>query len=100
MRGASLPSYRIKLLKGLSHYQYIGHRLSSDNRRQRARDSVIRMIGGLLAMAEAAEYSAIEALRDGRSVEIRALRPDDRSTTSGDAGLESSAWVNRRFIGI
>ena len=51
-------------------------------------------------MAEAAEYSAIEALRDGRSVEIRALRPDDRSTTSGDAGLESSAWVNRRFIGI
>ena len=30
-------------------------------------------------MLEAARYSAFAALRDGRRVEIRALRPDDRA---------------------
>ena len=30
-------------------------------------------------MAKVKEYSAIEALRDGCRVEIRALRPDDRA---------------------
>ena len=29
-------------------------------------------------MAEAADYSARDHLRDGRPVKIRALRPDDR----------------------
>ena len=30
-------------------------------------------------MAEAADYSALEHLRDGRPIKIRALRPDDRA---------------------
>ena len=29
-------------------------------------------------MSQAANYSAIEVMRDGRSVELRALRPDDQ----------------------
>jgi len=30
-------------------------------------------------MSEVAHYSAFETLRDGRRIEIRALRPDDRA---------------------
>jgi RimJ/RimL family protein N-acetyltransferase len=58
------------------------------------------MIGGLLAMAEAAEYSAIEALRDGRSVEIRALRPDDRDELVAAVGRASAQSLYRRFFAV
>jgi RimJ/RimL family protein N-acetyltransferase len=49
-------------------------------------------------MAEAADYSAPEHLRDGRAVEIRALHPDDRAdmlTAIGQTGTES---LRRRFF--
>ena len=49
-------------------------------------------------MAEAATYSAKEVLRDGRPVDIRALRPDDRDAlimavgrTSGNSSTAASS---------
>jgi hypothetical protein len=33
----------------------------------------------MMAIVEAAKYSAVEELRSGRRVKIRALRPDERS---------------------
>jgi len=48
---------------------------------------------------DAANYSAVETLRNGRRVEIRALRPDDRDeylTAVGRAGPQS---LYRRFFG-
>jgi GNAT superfamily N-acetyltransferase len=50
-------------------------------------------------MAEAATYSAIEALRDGRRVEIRALRPDDRSGFAEAVSRSSAESLRRRFFG-
>ena len=41
-------------------------------------------------MSEVAEFSAIETLRDGRRVEIRALRHEDRN------GLEGSRQPRQR----
>jgi GNAT superfamily N-acetyltransferase len=55
-------------------------------------------------MSEAAKYSAIEALRDGRRVEIRALRRDDRAdllTAVGRIGTQSLAsrfFAPKRFF--
>ena len=51
-------------------------------------------------MAEAAKYSAIEALRDGRNVEIRALRPDDRSELGEAVGRSSAETLYRRFFAV
>lgn len=51
-----------------------------------------------MPILEAAKYSVIEALRDGRRVEIRALRRDDRAdflTALGRIGTRSLA---RRFL--
>ena len=50
-------------------------------------------------MAEAATYSAIESLRDGRRVEIRALRPDDRSGFAEAVSRSSAESLRRRFFG-
>ena len=49
-------------------------------------------------MAEAAKYSAIEALRDGRRVEIRALRPDDQGGFVEAVGRSSAESLRRRFF--
>jgi RimJ/RimL family protein N-acetyltransferase len=51
-------------------------------------------------MPEAARYSAIEALRDGRRVEIRALRPDDRDGLLAAAGRSSAQSLYRRFFAV
>ena len=51
-------------------------------------------------MAQAANYSAIEALRDGRCVEIRALRPDDRSGMAEALDRASAESLHRRFFGV
>jgi RimJ/RimL family protein N-acetyltransferase len=47
---------------------------------------------------EAARYSATEALRDGRRVEIRVLRPDDRADLLAAAGRASEQSLYRRFF--
>jgi GNAT superfamily N-acetyltransferase len=46
------------------------------------------------------EYSAIEALRDGCRVEIRALRPDDRADLIAAAGRTSDRSLYRRFFAL
>jgi RimJ/RimL family protein N-acetyltransferase len=51
------------------------------------------------AMSEAASYSAIATLRDGRPLEIRALRPDDRDELAAAVGRASSQSLYRRFFG-
>jgi hypothetical protein len=46
------------------------------------------------------EYSAIEAMRDGCRVEIRALRPDDRADLISALGRTSDQSLYRRFFGL
>jgi RimJ/RimL family protein N-acetyltransferase len=58
------------------------------------------MTGGLLTVAEAAKYSAIEVLRDGRPVEIRALRPDDQDELVAAVGRASAQSLYRRFFAV
>jgi RimJ/RimL family protein N-acetyltransferase len=49
-------------------------------------------------MLKAADYSVTERLRDGRSVEIRALRPDDRDDMLAAIGRTSAESLRRRFF--
>jgi RimJ/RimL family protein N-acetyltransferase len=51
-------------------------------------------------MLEAAKYSAVETLRNGRQVEIRALRPDDRADLVAAVGRASAQSLYRRFFGV
>ena len=51
-------------------------------------------------MLEAATYSARETLRDGRPLEIRALRHDDRADLSAAVGRASEQSLYRRFFEI
>jgi RimJ/RimL family protein N-acetyltransferase len=50
------------------------------------------------SMPEAADYSVVEQLRDGRSVEIRALRPDDRAGMLAAIGRTSPQSLRTRFF--
>lgn len=49
-------------------------------------------------MAGLADYSAVERLRDGRPIEIRALRPDDRAEMLAAIGRISTQSLQRRFF--
>ena len=49
---------------------------------------------------DAASYSATEALRDGRPVEIRALQPDDRADLLAAVGRLGNESLYRRFFGF
>ena len=49
-------------------------------------------------MAEAASYLAVEHLRDGRPIEIRALRPNDRDEMLVAFGRTSTQSIQRRFF--
>jgi ribosomal protein S18 acetylase RimI-like enzyme len=49
---------------------------------------------------EGAQYSAIEALRDGRRVEIRALRPDDQAGLLAAVSRTSEHSLYRRFFAV
>jgi RimJ/RimL family protein N-acetyltransferase len=51
-----------------------------------------------LGMSDPAMYSAVELLRDGQHVEIRALRPDDRANLLAAVGRTSSQSLYRRFF--
>ena len=50
-------------------------------------------------MMKASNYTAVEPLRDGRKVEIRALRPEDRAGFIAAVGHASSQSLYRRFFG-
>ncbi len=49
-------------------------------------------------MASAADYSAVERLRDGRTIEIRALRPDDQDDMLAAVDRTSVESLQRRFF--
>lgn len=49
-------------------------------------------------MLEVAKYSALELLRDGRRVEIRALRPDDRADFVAAVSQTTVQSLYRRFF--
>ena len=49
-------------------------------------------------MAGLADYSVVERLRDGRTVEIRALRPQDKSEMLAAVGRTSTQSLQRRFF--
>ena len=51
-------------------------------------------------MLEAAKYSAIELLHNGRQVEIRALKPDDQTELIAAVGRTSAQSFYRRFFGV
>ena len=49
-------------------------------------------------MPEARHYRAIEQIRDGRQIEIRALRPDDKDDMLAAIGRTSTESLQRRFF--
>ena len=49
-------------------------------------------------MSEAATYSTVLTLRDGRTIEIRALRPADRDDLMAAVGRTSGDSLYRRFF--
>ena len=49
-------------------------------------------------MLDAADYSTVESLRDARSVEIRALRPEDRADFLSAADRIGPQSLQRRFF--
>jgi RimJ/RimL family protein N-acetyltransferase len=50
-------------------------------------------------MQDAASFSAIETLRNGRKIEIRAQRPEDRQSLDAAISRMSDESVYRRFFG-
>jgi ribosomal protein S18 acetylase RimI-like enzyme len=50
-------------------------------------------------MLEAAKYSAVELLRNGRQVEIRSLKPNDRDELFAAVDRTSAQSLYRRFFG-
>lgn len=53
-----------------------------------------------LVMMNPATYSATEVRRDGRRLEIRALRPDDQAALVAAVGRASSQSLYRRFFAM
>src|SRR5439155_24729956 len=49
-------------------------------------------------MASTAAYSAVECLRDGSTIEIRALRPDDQDDMLAAVNRTSVQSLQRRFF--
>jgi RimJ/RimL family protein N-acetyltransferase len=49
-------------------------------------------------VSDIANYSGVEKLRDGRSIEIRALRPDDRDELVAAVDRTSAQSLFRRFF--
>ena len=50
-------------------------------------------------MTEAVEYSAVERLRDGREIEIRALQPADQDDMLAAVDRSRAQSLYRRFFG-
>jgi len=53
-----------------------------------------------LSIGMAANYSAVEALRDGRRGEIRAFKPSDRTDLESTLARTSSQSPYRRFFTV
>jgi GNAT superfamily N-acetyltransferase len=55
---------------------------------------------GSIAMVDAANYSAVETLRDGRRLEICAFRPSDQAELQSAVGRTSARSLYRRFFTV
>ncbi len=55
-------------------------------------------VAGSSAKSDAAAYSVTERLRDGRQVEIRALRPEDQADLLAAFARSSAQSIYRRFF--
>jgi hypothetical protein len=64
------------------------------------RRAINRFHKGVVNMPEVRDFSAFEHLRDGRRVEIRALRPDDEADMLAAMGRTSTQSLQRRFFVI
>src|SRR5690242_16751790 len=96
-----LPAARTSLFMGRNRSTLASSRPrvgGEQDRDRRARSQPIRITGRLLVMSEASGYSAIETLRDGRPVEIRSLRPDDRAGLIAAVERASDQSLFRRFF--
>src|SRR6185312_10713789 len=51
-------------------------------------------------MLDAAQYFSVESLPNGQRVEIRALKPDDRSDFLAAVDRTSAGSLYRRFFGV
>ncbi|HUC49348.1 MAG TPA: GNAT family N-acetyltransferase [Xanthobacteraceae bacterium] len=51
-------------------------------------------------MSQARDYAASDSLRNGRHVEIRAIRPDDGTALSATVAGLSAASLRRRFFSV
>jgi len=71
---------------------------SQNNRRPQRNRHALRE--GLLVMPEVATFSAVETLRDGRRVEIRALRHEDRYGLEEAVSRASAESLRRRFFSV
>jgi GNAT superfamily N-acetyltransferase len=56
------------------------------------------VLGDKGAVLQVKDYTATETLRDGRTVEIRALRPEDRAGMLAAVGRTSQQSLYRRFF--
>jgi RimJ/RimL family protein N-acetyltransferase len=65
---------------------------------EEAKDAFIASEETGTAMVELAKYSAVETLRNGRQIEIRALRPEDRDDFVAAAHHISVQSLRRRFF--
>jgi RimJ/RimL family protein N-acetyltransferase len=64
----------------------------------RVRQSLFRFSIYIMEAKKIANYSAVEKLRDGRSVTVRAIRPDDRDQMAGSLKELSSVSFYRRMF--
>lgn len=67
---------------------------------RKALHSEVRTVDRANLVPQIQKYSAIEALRDERQVEIRALRPEDRDDLITAIGRTSDQSLYRRFFGL
>jgi RimJ/RimL family protein N-acetyltransferase len=59
-----------------------------------------RSIGGTATMMNAAKYCVVNLMRDGRPMEIRALKAEDRADLLGAVERTSEQSLYRRFFGM
>ena len=62
--------------------------------------SHLRLVEESPVMLEPANYSAFEILRDGRRLEIRAVKPDDRDDLIEAVSRSSGQSLYRRFFAV
>jgi RimJ/RimL family protein N-acetyltransferase len=70
-----------------------------DYRNPKLRPSLTQSAAKRNTMVEATNYSAVEILRDGRSIDIRALRSEDQNALFSALNRSSPLSLYRRFFG-